>query len=210
MRSNVVGSVECCSFLNLDGFNMLWCSFWVLCFEKCCCRVMCYCFVGFLKSCVFVEWFHTRPSVGRRHLPGWRCMRVFHLHMTKLRGWLFLMLLSKYWFWFRRWIRIFSEFEYWMNESLNLGCWGFKRGTNTAPLDNYPQRLDGTTPAPSRCVILVMIEVFFLYLINNCGSRVFNFSLVNRSWRQRGRKGLLLLMRKRSKSTNWGLKQRRS
>jgi len=144
LRSSVLVVVELLSLIDVfvlfGGFwvVMLFLSDLLLLwrvFEKwlCCFWLLCYCFEKFLRSdvavlewyfivlvsfwkvvCFFVEWFHTRQSVERRRLPGWRCLRVSHLHMTKLRGWLFLMLLSKYWFIYRL-IIIFIEFEYWIS-----------------------------------------------------------------------------------------------
>jgi hypothetical protein len=64
------------------------CSFCFL-FEKMC-QIRCW-IVVFV--CVAV-WFHTRLSVELMHLPAWRSLKEFLLHMTRSRGWSFLMLSS--------------------------------------------------------------------------------------------------------------------
>nr|BAB33414.1 putative senescence-associated protein [Pisum sativum] len=101
---------------------------------------------------LFVEWFHTRPSVARLHLLGCKYMREFLHHMTRSKGWWYLM---------------------------HLRYCGFQRATNTACLGSYHLRWDGITTTPSR------------------------------SWRRRGRSVLIWPMRRRSSSTNSGLKPKR-
>ena len=102
---------------------------------------------------VFAGWYHTRQSAGKLLLRDWRCMRAFLLLMTRPRGWLFLMLSSEFFFLLLFWNLVVQSFRCWSGEWNLLGCWGFRRDTNTVIWANCHLRLDGTTMIPSGWVL---------------------------------------------------------